>query len=200
MNFSDYFRYFKIGKEILMHRFCLVALIGLVLAGNCYGQERSELKRRKHEQANDTLPYQKYPTLPAFNIMLLDSATIFNTYNIPEDRPVVILFFDPDCKHCKAEIKVLLAGMDSLKDTRFYIITSVHDFQRICDFYAEYHLGDYKNIEVVGRDYEYFFITYYGVKFVPDLVLYDERKNLVKFFDGHVSIGDLYKLTHQETH
>jgi len=171
-------------------------MLVLFFGKNGYGQERNEV-RSKQSQVTDTLPYQKYPALPAFNIMLLDSATIFNTYNIPEGKPVVILFFDPDCKHCKVEIRLLLAGMDSLKDVRFYFITSVHDFGKIRKFYGEYELKEYKNIEVVGRDYEYFFITYYGVKFVPDLVIYDEHKNLVKFFDGHVSVSDLYKLTHK---
>ena len=177
-----------------MYKFFLVVIFAFFLGITAQAQEKNEVNS-KQTPATDT-PYLKYPTLPAFNIMLPDSTTIFNTYNIPEGKPIIILFFDPDCKHCKAEIKLLLAGMDSLKDIRFYIITSVHDFKRIRDFYDEYHLGDYKNIEVVGRDYEYFFITYYGVKFVPDLVLYNGHKDLVKFFDGHVSVKDLYKLTH----
>ena len=179
-----------------MHRFCLVAILGFFFATSSYGQEKNEVKS-KQSVAMDTLPYQKYPVLPAFNIMLTDSSTIFNTYNIPDGKPIVILFFDPDCRHCKAEIRLLLAGMDSLADVRFYFITSVHDFNKIRAFYEEYELKGYKNIEVFGRDYEYFFITYYGVKFVPDLVIYDEHKNLVKFFDGHVSVTDLYKLTHK---
>ena len=162
---------------------------------SAYAQEKAEPKN-KAAQAIDSLPYQKYPTLPAFNIMLLDSSTIVNTYNIPEGKPTLIMFFDPDCTHCQAEIKMLLSKMDSLKDIRFYMITSVHDFNKIRNFYKEYHLSDYKNIEVVGRDYEYFFITYYGIKFVPDMVLYDGHKNLVKFFEGHVTTNELYHLTH----
>ena len=179
-----------------MYRIILILL--LIGTFNAHAQENVEKKDSTSSISivKDTLPYLKYPTIPAFNILAIDSVTIFNTYNIPKGQPIALMFFDPDCKHCKAEIKLLLVGMDSLKDTRFYMITSIHDFKRIRDFYNEYHLGDYKNIEVVGRDYEYFFITYYGVKFVPDLVLYNGHKDLVKFFDGHVSVKDLYKLTH----
>lgn len=179
-----------------MYKFCWIALLVFFFGSTCYAQDNDEIKG-KTEQTTDTLPYLKYPTLPAFNIMLPDSSTIFNTYNIPEGKPIIILFFDPDCKHCKAEIKLLLKGMDSLKDVRFYFITSVHDFGKIRGFYDEYKLGDYSNIEAVGRDYEFFFFSYYGIRFVPDLVIYDEHKNLVKFFDGHVSVDDLYKLTHK---
>ena len=179
-----------------MYKFFWVALLVFFFNGTCHAQNKDEVKI-KSEQTTDTLPYIKYPTLPAFNIMLLDSATIFNTYNIPEGKPIVILFFDPDCKHCKAEIKLLLQGMDSLKDVRFYFITSVHDLTKVRAFYDEYKLGDFSAIDAVGRDYEFFFLTYYGIKFVPDLVIYDEHKNLVKFFDGHVTVEEIYKLTHK---
>ena len=162
---------------------------------NAYAQEKEEVKNTP-SQIVDSLPYQKYPTLPAFNIMLTDSNTIVNTYNIPEGKPTLIMFFDPECKHCQAVTKKLLEHMDSLKDIRFYLITSVHDFSKIRSFYNEYHLADYKNIEVVGRDYEFFFITYYGIKYVPDMVLYDGHKKLVKFFEGHVTTSELYNLTH----
>ncbi len=178
-----------------MNKFFFIAILSVILATSGYAQEKKEVTDSS-AQKTDTLPYLKYPTLPAFNILLLDSTTIFNTYNIPEGKPIVIIFFDPDCHHCKDETKRLLAGMDSLKDVRFYFITSVRSFTRLRAFYEEYHLGDYKNIEAVGRDYEYFFITYYGVKFVPDLVLYNGEKNLVKFFDRHVSVSELYSLTH----
>ncbi len=179
-----------------MKNVCSLIFFACLLSMNVYGQKKNRAKDDSLTQKTDSLPYQKYPTLPAFNILLRDSVTIFNTYNIPEGKPILIMFFDPECGHCKDETKRLLAGMDSLKDIRFYMITSVHDFKKLRDFYDEYHLGDYKNIEVVGRDYEYFFITYYGVKFVPDLVLYDAHKNLVKFFDGHVTVDELYRLTH----
>jgi len=178
---------------MMKHYFLLMIFALSITSGSA--QENNNPKT-KTSQAVDSLPYQKYPTLPAFNIMLLDSSTIVNTYNIPEGKPTLIMFFDPECTHCQAETKMLLGKMDSLKDIRFYMITSVHDFNKIRAFYNEYHLADYKNIEVVGRDYEYFFITYYGIKYVPDMVLYDGHKNLVKFFEGHMVPHELYTLTH----
>jgi len=177
-----------------MKVFCLIVLLtGFVSVASA--QEKEVIKNTPATAA-DTLPYLKYPTLPAFNIMLLDSSTIVNTYNIPEGKPTLIMFFDPECKHCRMVTKTLLDKMDSLNDIRFYMITSVHDFNKIRTFYDEFHLADYKNIEVIGRDYEFFFVTYYGIKYVPDLVLYDGHKKLVKYFEGHVTVGELYSLTH----
>lgn len=106
------------------------------------------------------------------------------------------MFFAPDCSHCQALVKSLEKSMDSLKDVQFYIFTPLHSMSLLRGFYAEYHLADYKNIQVVGRDYEFFFSTYYGVKSVPDMALYDEHKQLVKLFEGNISVAELYKYTH----
>ena len=178
-----------------MRHFLLLAAVVCFCVTRAGAQDTKEMKN-KINPATDTLPYQKYPDLPAFNILLLDSTTIFNTFNIPKGKPSLIMFFDPDCKHCKAETKMLLRGMDSLKDINFYMITSVHNMDAIRKYRDEFHLGDYKNIEVIGRDYEFFYVTFYGIKYVPDIALYDARKRFVKFFEGHTTVKELYDYTH----
>ena len=145
----------------------------------------------------DSLPYQRFPSLPAFNIMLADSATIFNTYNIPGGKPIALMLFDPDCKHCKDLTKRMLAAMDSLQDIQFYMLTPAHSMAAIRKFSADFHLADYKNVRVVGRDYEFFFHEYYGVKFVPDIALYDKNKTIIKLFEANATVQDLYEATHK---
>jgi len=145
----------------------------------------------------DTLPYLKYPTIPAFNILLIDSTTIFNTYNIPSGKPTVLMFFDPDCKHCKATTRMICEKMDSLKDIQFYIFTARHDMSMIQNYYKKFHLADYPNIKAVGMDTEFFFFSYYGVHYVPDLAVYDENKKLIKLLDASCTVQDLYQLTHK---
>ncbi len=145
----------------------------------------------------DTLkPYQKYPTLPAFNILEMDSTTIFNTYNIPEGKPIALMLFSPDCKHCKRTVDALIKGMDSIKNVQFYLVTAMHSMTQIKEFYEEHHLSHYKNIQVVGMDYEFFYFSYYNTKFVPDIALYDEHKKLVKLIEGETNASEVYKWAH----
>ncbi len=147
--------------------------------------------------AKDSIaPYQKYPTVPAFNIRLRDSVTVFNTYNIPAGEPIGIIFFDPDCKHCKHTLKNLFSNMDSVKDVQFYMITPVHDMSKLRGFYEEHHLADFKNIKIVGRDFEFFFFTYYRARSLPDIALYDEHKKLIKIIEGEFTASDIYKCVH----
>lgn len=176
--------------------FSFVALFWV--AGLCCLQSQASGQGKKDSTVAvaDSLPYQKYPKLPAFNILLTDSTTIFNTFNTASGRPTAIVFFDPDCSHCQSVTRRLLDGMDSLKNIRFYFISSVHSMAGIRKFKADYHFDDYKNIEVIGRDYEFFFVSYYGVTFVPDIALYDGKKKFVKLWQGTALVDELYKYTH----
>lgn len=157
----------------------------------------AQQEAKKSTPAGDTLkPYQKNPTLPAFNIKLPDNATIFNTYNIPAGKPTILMLFLPDCKHCVKATKELIRGMDSLQDIQFYLATPVHDTALIIKYCTEFQLEKYKNIKVVGRDYEFFFHDFYGVMSVPDFALYDKNKKLVRLFEGEVTVSELYKYSH----
>jgi hypothetical protein len=141
---------------------------------------------------NDSLPYLKYPKLPAMMLASLDSASIINFYNIPEGRPTVLYFFSPDCDHCHITAKALLEHMDEMKGADFYFF-SFMPLDMIRSFAEEHHLGSYKNI-TVGKDFQFFFPAFYGATTVPYLVVYDRRKRLVKLYDGGVKLSELVSL------
>ena len=174
-----------------------MAVAFFIVATNIGYSQKQKTGAVNAKAPDDTLrPYQKHPTLPAFNIKLMDSVTIFNTYNIPEGKPTAIMLFSPECKHCKRTIKALIKGMDSIKNIQFYLVTGYHDFAAIRAFYEEHHLADYKNIQVVGRDYEFFFLSFYETKMVPDIVLYDAHKKLVKLIEGETTASEIHQYVH----
>jgi len=184
----------KIMKKILL----LCIMLGFALINNANAQtpktpQSPSPKDGKPEE--DSLPYRKYPTLPAFKLLELDSSTVFNTYDIPEGKPTILMLFSPDCDHCKHLTEKLTAGMDSLKDVQIYMMTPVSSMTELRDFYAKYHLADYKNIKIVGRDVDFFFFTFYGAHFVPYLALYDKHKKLIKSLDSNITVKELYELT-----
>lgn len=137
----------------------------------------------------DSLPYQKYPTLPAFNILLQDSATIVNTYYAKEGKPVVLVFFSPDCDHCQQFTKSLASKMDSLKDVQVYLFTPMY-LSLLRPFAKELKLADHKNV-VIGKDFQYFFPSFYGANYVPYVAVYDRKKKFVKMWEGKVKIEEL---------
>lgn len=166
-----------------MNRFALfrsLVLCFFLFSGTAYAQQA---------KTRDSLPYQKYPTLPAFNIQLTDSTTVYNTYDAPEGKASVVMFFSPDCDHCEMQTDSFLHHMDVLKDVRFYLITPL-SLEQVRTFARKLHLERYPNI-IIGRDQNMFFPGFYGASYVPFIVAYDRKKKLVKAWEGGVKIPEL---------
>jgi len=182
-----------------MKYFFTLAVAFLGIWGSAHAQDRTN-----KPSADSTPLYIKYPELPAFNILNKDSLSIFNTYNIPKGKPTLLVLFDPDCKHCKATAGELKDKMEQLKNIQMYWVTPNHDLGMIRNFYETFGFAEFPNIKMVGRDYEYFMAAYYGVKFIPGLVLYDERKRFVQIIDEQNAIKELlmyaeaYEKAHQK--
>ena len=171
-------------KALLLLLWCSCFSVG-------YAQEH-----KPQESNRDSLPYKRYPELPAFNIRQMDSFNVFNTFNIPKGRYSLLILFDPDCKHCGDVTRELLKGMDSLSNIDFYFVTPAQSMTKTRDFYKEHKMADYKNIKIVGRDYEFFFVDYFGINSFPDFALYNEHKKFIHLFQGRVTVKDLWDSTH----
>lgn len=162
----------------------LICLPLILLSFLSHAQKPAEGKPQR-----DSLPYQKYPKLPAFNILLQDSATIVNTYHIPEGKPTVLVFFSPDCDHCQQFTKAMMGKMDSLKNVNIYLFTPM-SLALLKPFAKELNAGSYKNV-TIGKDYQYFFPSFFGTSYVPHVAVYDQKKMFIKMWEGKVKIEDL---------
>jgi thioredoxin-related protein len=143
------------------------------------------------ENVSDSLPYQRYPTMPAFRILMLDSVMMINTYNIPKGKPTILMYFSPDCDHCEKMTETMLKHIDELKDTRIFLFSPM-SLSLIRSFNEKLKLKDYNNI-VIGQDFDHIFSKYYGAKYVPYIAIYDRDKKLVRTFEGGAKIEQLIK-------
>jgi hypothetical protein len=87
--------------------------------------------------------------------------------------------------------------MDKFKHVRFYLLTNVQSMTTTKKFCAELHLEKYPNIEAIGWDYDFFYLTDYGVMLIPDIALYDKNKKLITLIEGKLDLKELYELTKQ---
>jgi thiol-disulfide isomerase/thioredoxin len=178
-----------------MKKLLFVAAILVFCSTIASAQKMSEKEKAEAAAAEDSLPYHKSPMLPSFSLQLLDSVSVFNTYTIPKGRVSVLMLFSPDCEHCQKLTEKLLKGMDSLQNLDFYLFTFSH-LNELQKFYDKYHLADYKNIKVVGRDYSFYFSSFFGIKYVPFLAVYNKDHILMtKYADG-VTVKELYIDSH----
>jgi hypothetical protein len=57
-------------------------------------------------------------------------------------------------------------------------------------FYQNYGLDKFDNI-TVGQDFQYLLPTFYQIRFMPYLAMYDKKGNLLTTFEGTMKIEDL---------
>lgn len=120
--------------------------------------------------------------MPAFQLLSLDSQNVLNTYNIPEGKPTLLMFFSPDCDHCEMMTDTLIKHMDDLKHVQICMFSPTY-LSSLKAFYDKKGLKNYRNI-IMGKDYESFFPRFFKANYVPFLVLYDKHKKYVKVFEG----------------
>ena len=147
--------------------------------------------------SNDSLaPYQRNKTIPNFSILDCHSTptdTIWLTNaSLPKSKPVVFIYFSPECSHCEYETEEIKKHMDSLKNAIFVFI-SYHPIEKIKAFYDKYDLAKYPNI-IMGRDLKYYIPSFFRVEFTPFVALYTPQGSFVKAYKQGADISELISL------
>jgi thioredoxin-related protein len=134
-------------------------------------------------------PYQRFPDLPPFKLLKIDSVTYFTKADVPKNKPVLLMIFDPNCDHCQHETEDILKNIDSLKNVEIIMSTNA-SFDGLKDFYNRYELANYKNI-TVGVEAQYFLVPFYNMKNFPYLALYNRKGKLITTHEGTTKIEAL---------
>lgn len=141
---------------------------------------------------NDTVPpYKKTTHIPEFAILQSDS-TWFTNKQLPAHKPLVIIYFSPDCGHCQLTAQEYVKDMDLLKKAEL-VWVSYHDPKQIKEFADKYELSHFSNV-VLGRDPNYKIPVFYRIQSTPFIAVYDKNGKFLKAFDGGTSPATVAKL------
>ncbi|MBN8851001.1 MAG: hypothetical protein BGO55_29125 [Sphingobacteriales bacterium 50-39] len=172
-------------------------LIVLVLASSHFlfaQQTPAATTPATQAQPQDQAPYLKYPTIPPFHLLKLDSASYLTKDDIKKHRRTIVMFFSPDCDHCKHQTESILADFNDFKDVEI-VMATYQPFSEMKEFYAHYHLADHPNIKI-GRDEKFFLAPFYKIRNLPYLALYDKKGNLITTFEGTQKVETIVKAFH----
>lgn len=124
--------------------------------------------------------------LPSFNLLLTDSSTIFDTKNIPNGTPAVLICFSPSCTYSRAQVQEIINDIKEIKEINFYLFTSM-PFGSMKKFYEDYNLKKYSNI-ICGMDYSQYFKSYFQVKGFPYIAIYGKDRKLKQALFGQTNV------------
>lgn len=143
-------------------------------------------------QRDTTTPlYKRFPTLPPLQLILTDS-TKYTSENVPKKKPVLILFFSPDCEHCQHETEELVSHKENFKNIHI-IMVSTYPLYRLKEFADKYGLMALNNVTITKDPY-YFLLTFYNIHNFPYLALYNKKGALIETFEGTPSMDKVLLL------
>ncbi|WP_345212431.1 TlpA family protein disulfide reductase [Mucilaginibacter gynuensis] len=127
--------------------------------------------------------------VPPFKIVNTDSVTITQN-NLKKDKPVMIIYFAPDCGHCQHLVKSLKPVMKQLSNVQVVMITWTQ-LSTVKKFYKDYGLAAYPNFTLGTEGYSLNVQRYYQVKETPYIAIYDHKGQLVKAYEKVPEIDEL---------
>jgi thioredoxin-related protein len=147
-----------------------------------------------HAQDYDTIPpYQKDSLhIPSFTVLNTDS--IYKSDKIiPKDKPVVIIYFSPECGHCQITADEFSKRMRDMKDIYFVWVSYYYPLSEVKEFAKKFNLQQFNNI-LIGKLSDYSLPSYYRIKFTPFMAVYNKEHHLIKTYQQGTEADTLISL------
>ena len=141
-------------------------------------------------------PYQKDSShIPAFTVLKLDS-TYTNDRVIPKNKPVIIVYFSPECGHCQLTAQEFSEKMKNMRKY-FFVWVSYYPLPEIKEFAKKFSLQQFNNI-IIGRDPNYLIPSYYRVKFTPFIAVYNKDHHLLQTYEKGTEADTIINLLREQ--
>lgn len=128
-------------------------------------------------------------SLPAVELLTLDSMS-YNTQAIyATGRPSVIVCFHPDCDFCGMEADEIIKHYKDLGDVNLLFVTFA-SAEETTSFLEQHPLDALPNAQVLLDPELEFFITF-DVEFPPTCFIYDKHQQLVRRLKGTIAVDQL---------
>lgn len=155
-----------------------------------------KLNAVKAQEVDTIPPYQKDSLhIPEFTVLKIDS-TFANQSVIPKDKPVVIVYFSPECGHCQITADAFSKRMQEMRDI-YFVWVSYYPLPEIRDFAKKFNLQQFTNI-TIGRDPNYTIPSYFRVKYTPFMAVYNKDHHLIQTYGQGTEADTLINLLKEQ--
>ena len=159
-----------------MKRSYLAVLLGLLAIGVVGWLGFRTVSRLN--ASKETTEHRK--RLPEFTVQPLDTST--KRMHPTGNRPVVLVYFNPDCEHCHYQAEQLSRHPALLKNAQVWLL-STEPLPRLQTFAKRYRLDTLPRVNVAHIEARVAFDSL-GFRMVPHLLVYGVDGHLKKEFKG----------------
>jgi len=130
-------------------------------------------------------------SLPPFK-MYLSNNSIFSAAELPKNKPIIVIYFDPDCDHCQKLMNDVFKKINSFKHAEIVMVT-FKPVEEVVAFEKKYKTHSYPNINVGTEGTTYQLRNYYKLIKMPFTALYDKEQKFNYSYGQDVPIDELIK-------
>jgi len=128
--------------------------------------------------------------VPPFQ-MVLHTGKLFRAQNLPLGKPIIIVYFSPECEECHKFLEEMLEKYDDFVSASIAMITYV-PVEKVKPYVSENNLDKYPNIYIGTEGNSLFVANYYRIRNFPFVALFDKNGNLIKrYLSTEVNVNDL---------
>jgi hypothetical protein len=125
---------------------------------------------------------QTTAALPGFRIGRTDK-TYFSNKDLQKGKPVLLVYFQPDCDDCRNFTKALLKQAGDFKHVQMVMVTNT-GLPQLIAFEKGFKLRAYNNIIAGTEGYTMVLQRAFNVQNFPYAVAYNRERKLIKIFSG----------------
>lgn len=127
--------------------------------------------------------------LPPFSILQLNGKN-FRAQNLPIGKPILIIYFSPDCEDCLLFMDKFFNKINDFNKASIVMIT-YFSIENIAKFDVKYKTSHYKNITVGTEGSSFFVKDYYQIMDLPFVALYDKNGNIQSSYQKKIPFKEL---------
>ncbi|WP_345950484.1 thioredoxin domain-containing protein [Mucilaginibacter sp. PAMB04274] len=128
--------------------------------------------------------------LPDYHIVTAPDSATRTPATLKKNKPVMLVYFSPDCGHCQQLMYEMKGQMKSFKDIQIVMVSAV-DYKLIKGFYRDFGISTYPNITVGTEGNSYKVLQYYNVKMTPYIAIYNHQHKLLKAYEKAPKLKEL---------
>jgi len=127
--------------------------------------------------------------LPSFS-MTLSNGHVFKSTDIPKGKPVVLIYFAPDCEHCQVLMNAFFKQTAAFERAEVILVT-FKPVKDVAAFEQSFQTFRYPNIRVGTEGTTYFLRYYYRLQKTPFTALYNRKGKLVVSYREETPLNEL---------
>jgi hypothetical protein len=127
--------------------------------------------------------------LPPFK-MMQSNGKIFSAHDLPLGKPILIVYFSPDCDHCEKMLKAFFKQSSGFQKASVAFVTYL-TVDKVSKFEKDHQLKKFSNMYAGTEGAPFFVRNYYKIVDMPFAALYTKNGDLVTSYERDVDVKAL---------